>query len=191
MSTKEKSAISKIHTAEMHWHNTVGEYLLRYGGIFLALSILVIGLKYGYDSALFTSNHGAGYAIKHGSERTGKTVLFVTLNFNESYSNEANILKEAIASYHGVKILNLQGSYKLQNMEKENQIVFVMGSREIDNVPGLLNRNKIENEKVIGVGITLSGSVSPDGCISLSSPLGWKNVHLKDPLQPFSIRFLL
>ena len=53
------------------------------------------------------------------------------------------------------------------------------------NVPGLLNRNKIENTKVIGVGITLSGSVSPDGCVSLSSPLGWKNVHLKEHLQPF------
>ena len=53
------------------------------------------------------------------------------------------------------------------------------------NVPGLLNRNKIENEKIIGAGITLSGSVSPDGCVSLSSPLGWKNVHLKEQLQPF------
>ncbi|HEG43204.1 MAG TPA: ROK family transcriptional regulator [Phycisphaerales bacterium] len=53
------------------------------------------------------------------------------------------------------------------------------------NVPGLLNRNKIEHTKVIGVGITLSGSVSPDGCVSLSSPLGWKNVHLKKHLQPF------
>ena len=53
------------------------------------------------------------------------------------------------------------------------------------NVPGLLNRNKIENTKVIGAGITLSGSVSPDGCVSLSSPLGWKDVHLKEHLQPF------
>ena len=53
------------------------------------------------------------------------------------------------------------------------------------NVPGLLNRNRIENAKVIGVGVTLSGSVSPDGCVSLSSPLGWKDVHLKEHLQPF------
>ncbi len=53
------------------------------------------------------------------------------------------------------------------------------------NIPGLLHRNRIEPSKVLGVGITLSGSVLSDGWISLSSPMGWKNVSLKERLELF------
>lgn len=51
------------------------------------------------------------------------------------------------------------------------------------NIPGLLNRNAIDPSKVLGVGVTLSGSVLSDGWISLSSPLGWKDVSLKEALS--------
>ena len=148
MPTKTNSATSKIHAAEKRWHNTIGEYLLRYGGIFLSLSIIVIGIKYSYNTlysyndALFTSNIELDNVIKYDSERTEKTVLFVSVNSNTYYSNEANVLKEAIASYHGVKILNLQGNYDSQVLKKENQIVFVMGSPEINNLTGLLKLMK-------------------------------------------------
>ena len=53
------------------------------------------------------------------------------------------------------------------------------------NIPGLLTRNAIATDKVLGLGVTLSGSVLPEGIISLSSPMGWKNVHLKEKLQPY------
>lgn len=50
------------------------------------------------------------------------------------------------------------------------------------NIPGLLTRNAIDPDKVLGLGVTLSGSVQSDGWISLSSPLGWKDVSLKEQL---------
>ena len=53
------------------------------------------------------------------------------------------------------------------------------------NIPGLLNRNHLDLSTILGVGVTLSGSVLPDGWISLSSPMGWKNVSLKEELKRF------
>ncbi len=53
------------------------------------------------------------------------------------------------------------------------------------NIPGLLNRNQLDLSTILGVGVTLSGSVLPDGWISLSSPMGWKNVSLKEELKRF------
>ena len=53
------------------------------------------------------------------------------------------------------------------------------------NLPGLLNRNSINPAKVLGAGVTLSGSVLSDGWISLASPLGWKDVSLKEKLTGF------
>jgi predicted NBD/HSP70 family sugar kinase len=53
------------------------------------------------------------------------------------------------------------------------------------NIPGLLNRNAIDAARVLGAGVTLSGSVQSDGWISLSSPLGWKDVSLKEQLAEY------
>jgi N-acetylglucosamine repressor len=47
------------------------------------------------------------------------------------------------------------------------------------NMKGLLSKNDILHDKVAGIGITLSGSISSEGEVQLSSPLGWKNVPLK------------
>lgn len=47
------------------------------------------------------------------------------------------------------------------------------------NIKGLLSRHPVPVDKLAGVGITLSGSISVDGSVQLSSPLGWKNVPLK------------
>ena len=77
MSAQRNSATTKIHIAEKHWHNTIGEYLLRFGGIFLALSIVVIGIKYGYNDTFFSTPTELGNVIKHDSERSEKTVLFI------------------------------------------------------------------------------------------------------------------
>ncbi|MCI0499110.1 MAG: ROK family transcriptional regulator [Planctomycetales bacterium] len=53
------------------------------------------------------------------------------------------------------------------------------------NIPGLLSRTQIDPQKVLGIGVTLSGSVSSQGWVSLSSPLGWKNIPLKENLESF------
>lgn len=51
------------------------------------------------------------------------------------------------------------------------------------NIKGLLSKNSIADGKLAGIGITLSGSVSSEGVVQLSSPLGWKNVPLKELLS--------
>lgn len=50
------------------------------------------------------------------------------------------------------------------------------------NVKGLLAKNDVLQQKVAGIGIALSGSITDSGLIKLSSPLGWKNVNLKEML---------
>ena len=51
------------------------------------------------------------------------------------------------------------------------------------NIKGLLSKNNISHEKLAGIGVTLSGSISAEGVVQLSSPLGWKNVPLKKQLH--------
>ena len=51
------------------------------------------------------------------------------------------------------------------------------------NLRGLLAKHNIDTEKLSGIGVALSGSITPDGTIELSSPLGWKSVPLKKLLQ--------
>jgi len=50
------------------------------------------------------------------------------------------------------------------------------------NFKGLLSKNDISYNKLAGIGVTLSGSISSEGVVQLSSPLGWKNVPLKELL---------
>jgi len=47
------------------------------------------------------------------------------------------------------------------------------------NIKGLMSKNSIALDKLSGIGVTLSGSISTEGVVQLSSPLGWKNVPLK------------
>lgn len=51
------------------------------------------------------------------------------------------------------------------------------------NIKGLLGKNNVAHDKLAGIGITLSGSISAEGVVQLSSPLGWKNVPLKQMLS--------
>lgn len=50
------------------------------------------------------------------------------------------------------------------------------------NIRGLVSKEAVPPEKILGIGVTLSGSVTPDGLVELSSPLGWKMVPLKQRL---------
>jgi len=51
------------------------------------------------------------------------------------------------------------------------------------NLRGLLSKHAVPESKLLGIGVTLSGSVSSSGLVELSSPLGWKQVPLGDRLQ--------
>lgn len=50
------------------------------------------------------------------------------------------------------------------------------------NIKGLQSKNAVIEDKLVGIGITISGSISSDGIVQLSSSLGWKNVPLKGKL---------
>ena len=47
----------------------------------------------------------------------------------------------------------------------------------------LLQSRNISPERILGAGVTLSGSVSSGGVVHLSSPLGWKDVPLRQMLS--------
>ncbi len=73
----------------------------------------------------------------------------------------------------------------------EKADVFLDGDNSVENVcglaeitaHGLLGKFRAGEENLLGIGVVLSGTVSPDGEIKLSSPLGWKDVALKQILK--------
>lgn len=51
------------------------------------------------------------------------------------------------------------------------------------NIKGLIAKHNISQEKLAGIGVALSGSISASGSVELSSPLGWKNVPIGEKLN--------
>lgn len=83
--------------------------------------------------------------------------------------------------------------------EKENSVESFCDSLQI-NLLGLLSKYNISQKDLLGIGVALSGSIAQNGMVKLSSPLGWKNVPLKEMLNqrldcpveiyPTRVRFL-
>jgi predicted NBD/HSP70 family sugar kinase len=73
----------------------------------------------------------------------------------------------------------------------EKSDVFLNSDNSVENICGLaetaaqelLSKFSARQESVLGIGVVLSGTVSPEGIVKLSSPLGWKDVPLKQILQ--------
>lgn len=53
------------------------------------------------------------------------------------------------------------------------------------NIKGILSKHEITQDKILGIGVTLSGSITPAGDVELSSPMGWKNVPLGNQLSKY------
>ncbi len=68
------------------------------------------------------------------------------------------------------------------SLDSDHSVENVIHLLEI-NLKGLISKHNVVQAKLIGVGITLSGSISPKGIVELSSPLGWKSVPLKKMLS--------
>ena len=51
------------------------------------------------------------------------------------------------------------------------------------NVRGLLGKRNVDEENVVGVGLTVSGAISAEGVVGLSAPMGWKHVPVREILQ--------
>jgi predicted NBD/HSP70 family sugar kinase len=64
------------------------------------------------------------------------------------------------------------------SLDSDRSVDHVVHLLEVS-IMGLLSKNGIEMAKLGGIGVTLSGSISPEGRVQLSSSLGWKNVPLK------------
>ncbi len=79
--------------------------------------------------------------------------------------------------------------FNCQLLEKAD--VFLKGDNSVENIcglaeitaHGLLGKFKASEEDLLGIGVVLSGTVSPEGVVKLSSPLGWKDIPLKKILQ--------
>lgn len=67
-------------------------------------------------------------------------------------------------------------------LDQDHSIEKVISLLEV-NIKGLLSKHNVLDEKLSGIGVTLSGSISPDGVVQMSSPLGWVNVPLKKYLR--------
>lgn len=63
----------------------------------------------------------------------------------------------------------------------DNSPEHVVGLLEI-NLRGLLGKHNISEDRLLGIGVTLSGSISVSGVVELSSPLSWKKVPLGEML---------
>jgi predicted NBD/HSP70 family sugar kinase len=51
------------------------------------------------------------------------------------------------------------------------------------NLRGLLSRHSIDVERLLGIGLALSGTVTRDGVVQTAAPLGWKDVPLAGKLE--------
>jgi predicted NBD/HSP70 family sugar kinase len=79
--------------------------------------------------------------------------------------------------------------FNCQLLEKSD--VFLNGNNTVENVCSpaeitaheLLGKFSASEEDLLGIGVVLSGTVSPEGVVKLSSPLGWKDIPLKQILQ--------
>ncbi len=58
----------------------------------------------------------------------------------------------------------------------------VLNTLEV-NLRGLLSKNDITFDNILGISVALSGSISKSGEIILSSTMGWKNIKLKSILE--------
>ncbi|MBU0640292.1 MAG: ROK family transcriptional regulator, partial [Planctomycetes bacterium] len=64
------------------------------------------------------------------------------------------------------------------------------------NVRGLLSKHNARERNVVGIGLSVSGAISPTGVVQLSAPMGWKDVPIqrmaqdrfRAPVQVFTTR---
>jgi len=97
-------------------------------------------------------------------------------------------------SYLHIGLFNFVGEKEDKTripLGQDHSVSRVIGLIE-KHVPEIMERHGLEPEQILGAGVTLSGSVASDGMVSLSSPMGWKEVALKEKLAPlFSFPVLI
>ena len=106
----------------------------------------------GAKPTVININPDAGYVV--GVEVAPQSILFGLFDFSNTIIDTLEIPSDRSFS-----------------VEKIVEIIEI-------NLLGFLSRHSIPKEKVLAAGITLSGTVTQDGVVKLSSPLGWRDVPL-------------
>lgn len=126
------------------------------------------------EKGLIIENHG------HSNKRGAKPVL-IDLN----PAGQFIIATEINPSYLLTGLFDFRSElvdFVKVSLDPDHIVDHVVHLMEL-NIKGLLSKHNIPPDKLAGVGATLSGSISSEGAVQLSSPLGWKNVPLKQLLQ--------
>lgn len=100
---------------------------------------------------------------------TGRFVIGVEINPTDIFIGLFNFNCELIESVRAP----LADNHSPENVAKLLEI----------NARGLLSKHSVAEDKVAGIGITVSGSISKDGVVELSSPMGWRSVPFRTMLQ--------
>ncbi len=111
----------------------------------------------GAKPVLVSINPGGCFVV--GAEISPSSIFIVLFDFNCSVVDKIRIPLD-------------------NDLSVENVVMLL----EI-NLKGLISKHEIPQKKVLGIGVTLSGSISPDGTVELSSPMGWRSVPLKQFLS--------
>src|SRR3989339_2029921 len=114
------------------------------------------------------------------SSKRGAKPILITINPSGLFV----IGTEINPSYLLIGVFNFKNELIDQvrvSMDIDHSIEKVVHLLEI-NIKGLVGKNQIPSDKLIGIGVTLSGSISSDGVVQLSSPMGWKKIPLKKML---------
>ncbi|MCE5186594.1 MAG: ROK family transcriptional regulator [Planctomycetaceae bacterium] len=115
------------------------------------------------------------------SDRRGPKPTLLELNPQSLYV----IGVEISPSYLYIGLFNFVGGMKdkdrvpLGQDHSPDHVIGLLGRH----IAAMIDKNSLESEQVIGSGVTLSGSVAHDGSVSLSSPMGWTDVPLRERLS--------
>jgi|GEM_PF-463064 N-acetylglucosamine repressor len=117
-----------------------------------------------------------GHSISRGAKPTlisinptGRFVLGIEINPTDIFAGLFNFNCQLIESIR-------------TSITDERNIGEVVHLLEIT-ARGLLSKHNIPEKMVAGIGLTVSGSISKEGTVELSSPMGWKAVPLRAMLQ--------
>jgi N-acetylglucosamine repressor len=91
------------------------------------------------------------------------------------------IIKIGIVNYIGEMV----AWQSLSRSESEGYHVTL--EKVVRNILGLIDKNRIPSERIIGIGVGLPGSIDyKNGVVKVSDQLKWKNVNLAEDLQQLS-----
>ena len=134
----ESKAREKVATATVHWHRTLGENVLRLAGITISMLMVSVGLIYGFDEKRTTPPMATGHIIKHDQQQGSRREVLVLWQHAEQTDSTAagmsaaEIIIEAIDSYHGAKVSYLPAGQSGTGLDASTQMILVLGDFHSD-----------------------------------------------------------